>query len=127
MSDDETMDAVSAPEEQIMAGYGFQDRSQGDWRIVAARGEIDLLAAPALKERLLGAIADTAGPVAIDLTEATFLDSSGLGAILSAYRRANELGRRFAVAAQARPILNVLTLTGLDKVLEIRASADELD
>lgn len=123
---EEVTERPEAAGEQIMTGYSFEDRTQGDWRVVSATGEIDLLAAPALKERLLGAIADTAGPVAVDLTGASFLDSSGLGAILSAFRRSNELGRGFALVAEARPIMNVLTLTGLDKVLEIRTQVSEL-
>jgi anti-sigma B factor antagonist len=127
MSDEISTTQSGVAGEQVMAGYSFQDGTQGSWRVVSATGEIDLLAAPALKERLLGAINDTAGPVAVDLSGASFLDSSGLGAILSAFRRANELGRGFAVVAQARPIMNVLTLTGLDKVLEVRSEVSELE
>ena len=55
----------------------------------------------------------------VDLDQVEFLDSSGLVALVCAFRLARSLGRRFGVCSLAPSVRIVFELTGLDKVFEI--------
>lgn len=94
--------------------------------VVRIHGEHDLSTAPALRSQLEQLIAD-GGPVVVDLTEATFIDSSILGTVLQARRDAGEAGVGFAVAhgGGADAVGRVLEITGLRTDLPVHRSREE--
>jgi anti-sigma B factor antagonist len=49
----------------------------------------------------------------VDLKKATFMDSTGLGALIEGYRAATEGASRFAVTNPTPTLRRVLTVTGL--------------
>jgi anti-sigma B factor antagonist len=55
--------------------------------VIEPEGEIDLATAPGLTDSLIDAIDAGAKCVIVDLTEVGFVDSTGLGVLLSAQRR----------------------------------------
>jgi anti-sigma B factor antagonist len=57
--------------------------------------------------------------VVLDLAAVTFLDSSGIRALLVARRRALACGTRLVLRRPSPPVQRVLTLTGLSERLEI--------
>src|SRR5205809_761910 len=63
------------------------DDTAGDVIVVVVEGEHDIYTAPTLRERLDEALSHGGG-IVVDLTAATFVDSSVLGALLDARRRA---------------------------------------
>src|ERR1700749_1447433 len=68
------------------------DESVEDVIVVVVEGEHDSYTAPPLRERLDEALG-RGGGIVVDLTAATFVDSSVLGALLDARRRALEAGQ----------------------------------
>src|SRR3954470_9654562 len=74
------------------------DETAGDVVVVVVEGEHDIYTAPTLRERLEEALG-RGGGIVVDLTGATFLDSSILGALLDARRRALESHQGFVVCA----------------------------
>jgi anti-sigma B factor antagonist len=105
------------------------DRGNGV-AVVVVEGEHDVYTAPSLSEQL-DSLLDEGIPFVIDLTPATFVDSSVLRVLLEARRRAEEGGIGFAVALgqdESGPVRRVLDITGLVPVLPVhaeRASAIE--
>jgi anti-sigma B factor antagonist len=96
--------------------------------VVVARleGEHDIYTAPALRDRMYGVIAEGA-PLVVDLTGATFVDSSILGALLGARRRAHEAGLGFAVCCGEGidpGVRRILDVTGLGPVLPVMPDRD---
>lgn len=79
-------------------------------------GEIDLSNAHVLEEQLSAVIADS--HVVVDLSRVTFLDSTGLSAIIVAYKRGQLDGHSLRLAAAQGPVRRVLEITQLDVVLE---------
>jgi len=69
--------------------------------VVVVTGEVDMSTSPMLREGLRSPEAQ-AETVVLDLRAVTFMDSSGLGAIVGQHKRAREHGFRFAVAVGAR-------------------------
>jgi anti-sigma B factor antagonist len=80
-------------------------------------GEIDFTSAGAVQSALLGMILPGGGAMIVDLSQVTFLDSSGLGLLVQAYRVATEQDTTMLVVA-SEPVRKLLRLTGLDTVLE---------
>ena len=88
-------------------------------------GEHDLGTAAELRRRLQRVIAE-GNPIVIDLSPATFIDSSILGVILDARRSANEGGLGFAVAHSngAGAVGRLLDVTGLRDELPVHTDTE---
>jgi anti-anti-sigma factor len=92
--------------------------------IVTVSGDLDLSTVSLLRDPLYE-LTDEGGPVIVDLEQVTFIDSTGLGALVGAYRRtAAHGGSLYAVCArpQARKLL---WLTGVDRRIPLSESLDE--
>ena len=89
-------------------------------------GEHDLSTAPILRRRLDGLVDDGTATV-VDLSPATFIDSSILGAILDGRRRAADAGIGFAVihANGADAVNRLLEVTGLRAELPVHSHREE--
>jgi anti-sigma B factor antagonist len=87
--------------------------------IVAVAGEIDLHSAPTFRDELIAAIAEHSPRLVVDLTEVTFLDSSGVGVLVGALRRARAQRGWVRLVAPARGARRVLEITQLDRVFPI--------
>lgn len=87
--------------------------------VVTPAGECDMATASALRSSLCRALNRWRRPVVVDLSELTFIDSSGLNALVAAYRRAVQLGCPFALADPPAQVAKVLAVTGLDSVFPI--------
>ncbi len=80
---------------------------------VTVLGEIDLANAEELAAGVRDAVAESPALVRVDLHGATFIDSTGLGALIEGYRVATEAGIRFLVVKPTPTFRRVLTVTGL--------------
>lgn len=91
----------------------------GGWTVVAARGEIDVAAAPQLRERLVDLIEDGRTRLVVDLEDVDFVDSTGLGVLVGAVRRARSADGDVRLVCTNSRLLKVLDVTGLDEVFVI--------
>ena len=87
--------------------------------IVSVRGEVDLATAPVLLHEALAALTLPVTAVRIDLRHCTFLDSSGIGALLAAVRTAEEQGIEFTLASVPGQVQRVIEATGLSEMLGV--------
>lgn len=85
--------------------------------VVAVDGEVDAFSADILREEL--AALDAAGHhlVAVDLTAMTFCDSSGLGVLVGAVKRARDGGGGLSLFGAHEHFLKVLRITGLVRIM----------
>ncbi len=94
--------------------------------VVSVAGEVDLYTCPELKEELLRVVDEGAVHVVVDLTQTTFIDSTGLGVLL---RGAERLGRReggrLSVVCSDVNIRRIFELTGLDRIFGVYGSRSE--
>jgi anti-sigma B factor antagonist len=98
------------------------DKLDDDIPVVVVEGEHDIYTAPTLRERIYALVGDGSGGMVVDLTPATFIDSSVLGVLLGARRRAHEAGQGFAVCCGAETdpgVVRILEATGLIPVLPV--------
>ena len=69
-----------------MIDFGLVDEAVDDTtHVVSLRGEIDALTAPRLGSRLFGLADEGKRGVVVDLSEVTFMDSTGIGVLLTRY------------------------------------------
>jgi anti-sigma B factor antagonist len=84
---------------------------------LALSGELDLSVVELLTVRLLQ-VARPGASVRLDLSKLEFIDSTGLAAIVGAFRHAQLDGWDLSVEEDAMPqVRRLLELTGLDKIL----------
>jgi len=95
-----------------------------DHTVLSAAGEIDLSTSENLDGAVVEALDQGTSHLTLDLSEVTFLDSSGLGVIVKALKRAKEVNVTFDVVAANDRVLKVFKLTGLDAVIEIYPTLD---
>ena len=86
---------------------------------VRVTGEIDLATATELSQRLNLVIAAGTGDADLDLSDVTFLDSSGLAVLLAARQQLHDKHRRLKVRNPSKPVLRTLELSGaLDEMID---------
>jgi anti-sigma B factor antagonist len=88
-------------------------------RIVIVRGELDLFAAPELKEAISEAFVEDARDLIVDLTQTVFIDSSGLAVLMLAMRRAQLLAGRLVVIDAGGSVARTFRVAGVDQILTI--------
>jgi anti-anti-sigma factor len=100
--------------------FTLTDQGQSDSTvIVSVTGDLDLWNAPALEQRLRRCLDQGSRWVVVDLSEAAFLDSSGLGALTNSKRRIERNGGRLVVINTDDQKRRVFELTGLMRVLNV--------
>lgn len=94
---------------------------------IAVNGEVDVYTSPLLKTRLVDAVDDGCIDLVIDLENVGFIDSSGLGVLVSGLRRVKEQSGSMRIICTKEGILKIFRITGLDKVFPIFASAADAE
>lgn len=99
--------------------------ANGEATVVTVQGEVDVYTAPKLREEIQRLFDGGAKHVAVDLAGVAYMDSSGLGVLIGALKRAREAGGNLVVAAPTPRIARILDVTGLSRIFGVRASIDE--
>ncbi len=118
-----------------MAGLGeregavnFQIRDEevnAETHVIELGGEVDLYTAPEFKERLVQLIEDGKKQILVDLSEATFIDSTTLGVLVGGVKRLRPEGGSLTLVCSDENITKIFEITGLDRVFPIHATRDE--
>jgi anti-sigma B factor antagonist len=110
----------------VRTGELALERNDAGLAVLTISGEHDLSTAPNLRRRLDNLL-DEGTPTVVDLSPATFIDSSILGVILDGRRRAAETDIGFAVvhANGSDAVDRVLEVTGLRAELPVHARREE--
>jgi anti-sigma B factor antagonist len=98
---------------------------EGDICIVHVAGEVDVYTSPSLKSALVAAVADGCRVVVVDLDKVGFIDSSGLGVLVGALRRAREAQGDLRIVSARETVVKIFRITGLDRVFPVFPTLDE--
>lgn len=94
-------------------------RIEGDTAVVVLGGEVDLSWSAQVRREVLDAL--TRAPrVAVDLSAVSYIDSSGIAALVEGFQNARGKGQPFELVSVSAPVLAVLKLARLDQVFQIR-------
>ena len=96
----------------------------GETLVFKLRGSLDLATAPTVRAALADATEKGGHDLIVDLTALEFLDSTGLGVLIGAHRRAAEHGGSFRLVVSEGPISRLLNITGLIAVFAVYHSLE---
>ena len=108
----------------MKAPFGIEVEEQERAALVRLMGEIDLAAVEALETTLLP-LEGRFPTVILDLRGVSFLDSTGLRAIVSADARARKGGFELKIVRGPEQVQKLLYLAGLDRILPL-VDADQV-
>ena len=94
---------------------------QGDWVVVKLGGEVDLSWSQQARKAVLDALAKSQ-KVAVHLAAVSYIDSSGIAALVEGFQNARSKGQSFVLTEVSDPVLAVLRLARLDKVFTIKSA-----
>jgi anti-sigma B factor antagonist len=92
---------------------------EADVCIVRVGGEVDVYTSPSLKSALVAAASDSCRVVIVDLDKVGFIDSSGLGVLVGALRRAREADGDLRIVSACEAVVKIFRITGLDRVFPV--------
>lgn len=93
--------------------------------VVRFRGRLDFLSAANAREQFTAAIAAGQHKLIVDLAETTFIDSSGLGALVAGLKAARQASGDLRLARLPEQAASVLKLTSLDRVFHSYSSIED--
>jgi anti-sigma B factor antagonist len=102
-----------------MPDQSFPAVWSGQTAVVGGAAEIDVTNADGFREALLSALDGGAQALVVNLSGTTFIDSSGVSALVRASRRAAASGAAVRLVVTTAPVLRVLSLIGVDQLIEV--------
>lgn len=93
--------------------FGISEQRRERLTVLAPHGEIDVATAPGLRDYLDKVIGRDGGPVVVDLTAVTFIDSTGLGVLIGAQKQCDEAQSELRIVVTDPRIRKVFEITGL--------------
>ena len=109
---------------EVGDGLNVEVTYANDTALLAVSGEIDISSAAQLRDHFATLIDSDFSCLAVDLNGVDFVDSTGLGVLVGALKRARTRGTDFLIVCNRRPVLSVLELTGLSGVLPLYPSLE---
>lgn len=83
-------------------------------------GEIDLSVADELRSRLDNQLeASGLKKLVLDLSNVSFIDSSGLGVILGRYKKLQNIGGKIVIIGASPTVKRILELSGIMRIIEV--------
>lgn len=99
-------------------------RTVGDYVVVEVGGEIDVYTAPQLRESLVALSERGQHKIVVDMANVEFLDSTGLGVLVGALKRAKAREGQLRLVSSQERILKIFRITGLEKVFDIHDAVE---
>jgi anti-anti-sigma factor len=98
----------------------------GGWLALEVEGEVDLATVSELEAAIAEAFSAGDRHLAVDLRGSSFMDSTGLKALVMANRKYGEAGREFAIAVSGGPVSRLIDLSGVNTSIRTVSALDEL-
>jgi anti-sigma B factor antagonist len=122
LTDDDGTFAIAPLRFQQMKAVEFRLTTTevgSDEVVLTLHGDVDLYTAPDLKAELIRLIEGGTTRIVVDLTSATFIDSTTLGVLLGALKRLRPAGGELAIVCPDPNIRKIFQITLLDRVFSI--------
>jgi anti-sigma B factor antagonist len=93
--------------------------------VIALGGEVDVYTSPRVKQEIVNLLNSGTTKLVVDLTGVEYLDSTGLGVLIGALKRARERDGDLKLVCDNLRILRIFEITGLTKIFDIYRSESE--
>jgi anti-sigma B factor antagonist len=112
------------PGERPVSEISVTRRSAGHAEVIAVAGEIDIATYRQLRAALIKAVDEGTGSVIVDMEGVEWIDSTGLGTLVGALKRARDKHGTVQVAAVPGRIAKHFQVTGLDRLFGLHATVE---
>jgi anti-anti-sigma factor len=96
-------------------------------KIFQPSGSLDATKSQTFRQEIAAVVENGTKVVLVDLKNVTFMDSSGLGALVLAFKTLRAANSKLVLCSINEQVRILFELTGMDKVFEIFASQDEFE
>lgn len=93
--------------------------------VVNVQGRLDAAAATTFKQQILTAISEGKVRLALHLAHVSFMDSTGLGALVLALKAARRADGDISIVAPSSQVQKLFQLTAMDRVFRVFETPDE--
>ena len=100
-------------------------RFEGSVVVIALDGELDLTSAPTLREVLIELFTGGHHRLVVDMTDVTFVDSTGLGVLVGGLKRATVQDGTLQVVCTEPDVVRIFRMTGLHKLIALHETLQE--
>jgi anti-sigma B factor antagonist len=94
-------------------------REDGEITIIELSGEVDAQRSPEIKSKIRSLIGEGKAKLVVDLAKVKYMDSSGLGVLVSGLKAARKENGDLKLSTLQAEVQNIFELTQLNKVFEI--------
>lgn len=101
-----------------------QTREENGHVIVSFEGEVDMQHSPTARKILLESL-DKNLPVLVDLSQVSYIDSSGVASLVESLQQARKKDSRFSLVSVSDEARRVLSLARLDTIFTIYETIDD--
>ena len=109
-----------------MIDFGLVDEAVDDkTHVVSLQGEVDASTAPRLGSRLSGLADEGKRAVVVDLSDVTFMDSTGIGVLLNALRHFSTRQGKLVLVCPTQRVLRPFEVTGLLGIISVFDSREK--
>ncbi|MBI3628299.1 MAG: STAS domain-containing protein [Candidatus Rokubacteria bacterium] len=97
----------------------------GGVTLVVPKGDLDMGTADQMKRTLTELIEKGQSKLVMDLTDVAYVDSSGLGALVAAMKRARAVGGNLKLCGLQEDVRSIFEMTRLIKVMAVHSDRQE--
>ena len=97
----------------------------GSAAVLVVTGQVDMHTSPELRRHLRGVLEGRRSPVVTDLTEVSFIDSSGLATLIDALKEVSRYGGKLRLVGLTPTVMNLFELSHLTTIFQIFDSREE--
>ncbi|MBU8908759.1 STAS domain-containing protein [Desertibacillus haloalkaliphilus] len=97
----------------------YKHKREDDICYLYLAGEVDAYTAPELRKQLLPLTEEEGQVVVVDLSELTYIDSTGLGIFIGALKSSHQHQSKLKLVGVRSRVKRLFTITGLDEVIDI--------
>ncbi|NWF60173.1 MAG: STAS domain-containing protein [Fischerella sp.] len=96
-------------------------------KVIQPSGSLDASKSQEFRQKITEIIESGAKTVLVDFQDVTFMDSSGLGAVVLAFKVLRAADKKLVLCSINEQVRLLFELTGMDKVFEIFPNQDEFN
>jgi anti-anti-sigma factor len=97
----------------------------GNAHVLHVSGVVDYVTAPRFTTEVMDFVQGPPGPLLVDLTETTYVDSAGISTLVKAHETLAERGQRLTLIVSTPVVLRVLSIFTLDAIFAIYHTLDD--
>lgn len=106
-------------------GFKIKCEEKENIGVISIEGEVDMFTSPNLRDKLLPLFKKDVKGIIVDLSQVSFMDSSGIATLVEGLQWSKKNGREFILTQLGTNVKNALALTKLDNVFNIQENTDD--